>query len=126
MSRILYVGDTLPLSVLITTDNLAYNIPSNATVRASLVSIAGRHLAGPWLIADPNDGSWTQGLVVVPIDGEQTKNLDPQGCRIEVEIQTGGTSITRQTNETISLRLAGIGTPQTLTPAIATASSSAL
>lgn len=126
MTRILYAGDTLPLSVLITTDGVPYSIPSGAIVRASLVSLAGRHLAGPWVIAEPGNNAWSQGLVTVPISGETTKNLDPQGCRIEVEIQTGGTSITRQTNETISLRLAGIGTPQTLTPAIAIASSSAL
>jgi len=125
MTRILYIGDTLPLSVLVTTDGVAYSIPSGATVRASLVSIAGRHLAGPWVIAEPSNGSWAQGIVSVPVSGDQTKDLDPQGCRIEIEIQTGGTSITRQTNETVSLRLAGIGTPQTLTPAIASASSSA-
>jgi len=114
MSRILYCGDTLPLTVLVTTDAVAYAIPSNANVRASLVSIAGRELAGPWIVANPGNGSWSSGVVVVPVNGAHTKDLDPQSCRIEIQIETPGESVTRQTNETISLRRAGVGSSQTL------------
>lgn len=114
MTRILYCGDTLSLAVQITTDHIGYQIPGGADVRASLVSLAGRELAGPWLIVDPQDGSWQAGVVSVPVDGSETQGLDPQSCRIEIQIEADGESITRQTNETISLRRAGIGGAQTI------------
>jgi hypothetical protein len=106
--RLLYTGDTMPITVSILTDGAAVQIPTTATIRASLVNLRGDSLAGPWTVTEADGGNWTYGIIAVPVDGADTADLEPQACRFQIQIDNAGTSITRQTTETISLRWSSI------------------
>jgi len=111
MSRIIYTGDTAPVSVTIQTDGEAVAVPAGATVTAGIVAMDGTLLAGPWPVTQSNGGNWAEGVVVVMTDGAATKDLATQMVRVEVQIVDGGEVITRQTTESITLRRAGITVP---------------
>lgn len=105
--RVLFAGDTQALPVHVQTDGAPEIINTAATVKAALVSLGGEELAGPFTCL-PSAGNWAAGIVSVPLAGVTTKDLRAQACRIEVRIEFGGESITRQCSETISLRRAGM------------------
>ena len=111
MSRIIYTGDTAPYTITIQTDGEPVSVSPSATVTAAIVAMDGTSLAGPWPVTEANGGNWAAGVVVVVTDGAATKDLATQMVRIEVQIVDGGTVITRQTTESITLRRAGITVP---------------
>lgn len=111
MSRIIYTGDTAPITITIQTDGDPVAVPSSATVTAALVAMDGTKLAGDWSVTEANGGNWSAGVVTVVTNGEQTKDLPAQMVRFEVQIESGGTVITRQTTESLTLRRAGISVP---------------
>jgi hypothetical protein len=111
MSRIIYTGDTAPYTITIQTDGDPVAISQSAQVTAAIVAMDGSQLAGPWPVTEANGGNWAAGVVTVVTDGAQTKDLPAQMVRFEVQVVSGGTVITRQTTESITLRRAGIQVP---------------
>jgi len=107
MSRKYYAGDSFPLSIAIQTDGDPQAIPSGASVKAALISSRGVKLAGPWTIAS-GAGNWPLGIVTVTVPGADTKDLRAQPCRMEIQIESNGESVTRQSSETISILRAAI------------------
>lgn len=103
--RILYTGDTHPVSITIQTDSEAVAVPTDATVTAGLVSVtSGALLAGPWTVTEVLGGNWSNGVLMFMVDGDDTADLSPDTCRIEVQIETDTETLTRQSIETIVLR----------------------
>lgn len=110
MSRIIYTGDTHTVTVLIQSNGTPVTIPGDAEVSAALVDSLGDLLAGPWEVTESGGGDWANGIVAVWLYGDDTAEIEPGTCRVEIQISADGETITRQTSETLLLRR-GVITP---------------
>jgi hypothetical protein len=89
-----FTGDTRPLTVNVTTDGVAANIPSGATVTAAFVN--GASVAnGPWTASSATSGAnWGAGVVVVVPSNVST----PGTFDVEIQVIDGAEIWTRRTS----------------------------
>ncbi len=116
MANVIYSGNDVAISVQLTTNGSNAAVSLSATVTAGIIDDSRTLIAGPWTCTSGATGAdWTTGLVVVPVDGTDTtdaftggRTIPFNGCRMEVKVVSGATSITRRSNEKFQLAKAAV------------------